>query len=112
MTRLFLYFSTMILPFEHYLADQDSPELYQAFNATPFDSPQETNLMDPSDADSEKYYAPFQFGISDEQFYCEMDAMSQDFETIAQHLGCSPDDVWQMWQEDELEWEAPIALQA
>ena len=51
MTRLFLYFSTMILPFEHYLADQDSPELYQAFNATPLDSAPKTMSNGPQDAD-------------------------------------------------------------
>ena len=102
----------MILPFEHYLADQNSPELYQAFNATPLDSTPETMTDGPKDADDDNYYTPYQIGDSLGQCQREMNAMTQDFETLAQHWGCSLDDVWQMWQNDELEWEAPIALQA
>ena len=44
----------MIIPFEHYLADKDCPELYQAFNTieaaelstTMSDGPQDADTMD------------------------------------------------------------------
>jgi hypothetical protein len=99
----------MILTLNEFDNDRDCPELYNAFNATPIDSPSETITDGPQDVDDGKYYTPFQFGDSLEQCQREMALMTKDFETLAQHWGCSPDDVWQMWQDDQIDWEAPIA---
>jgi hypothetical protein len=109
----------MILTLNEFDNDRDCPELYNAFNTLPCDyqtgledasfTTLETMTDSPKDADDGEYYTPFQFGDSLEQCQREMALMTKDFETLAQHWGCSPDDVWQMWQNDQIDWEAPIA---
>ena len=42
----------MILTLNDISADLNCPELYQAFNATPLDSPPETMSIGPQDADT------------------------------------------------------------
>ena len=82
----------MILTLNEFDNDRDCPELYEAFNATPIDLGQTTWYDSPQD------------GIE-----AEIEMMCHDFDLIAKHLGISSDEVWDMYIDDELTWEPPIA---
>ena len=78
----------MILTLNEFENDRDCPELYNAFNATPLDSPSETITNGPQDA-----------------LDAEIEMMRIDFNTLAEEWDLSVSTVWDMWEDGQFTWE-------